>query len=186
MMARLLARREAMPPEIGIPQKSFGIRKGPAAAALGIFLDRARCFDYRTLAMSEPHSQPTSRQKFLIYHLPVVVYAVAIIFVSSMPMMEAPKLGFEWSDKLLHFAEYAIFAFLTYRSFSHLSHRITGGRAFLLSALFLSVFAVLDELHQHYIPGRHPDTYDLIGDLVGALLVLLYLWRRGRSGAGET
>lgn len=112
-----------------------------------------------------------------MYHLPAIIYATAIILMSSIPRLSAPEFKFLFFDKLAHFVEYAVFAFLTFRSFSHISHKVTRGWAFLLSALFLSLFALLDELHQYFVPGRYSDVYDLIGDILGALVVLVYLWR---------
>ncbi len=143
-----------------------------------VFLDRQRRFSYRCWQMPDVHNQRSRLRWFLVYHLPAVAYATAIIFMSSIPNLNAPELRFLLFDKLAHFAEYAIFAFLTFRSFSHLSHRMTRNRAFKLSALFLFVFAVLDEVHQYFVPGRHSDIYDLMGDVLGALVVLGYLWMR--------
>jgi len=117
-------------------------------------------------------------RSFLIYHLPALLYAAAIIVLSSIPQFKPPHVGFLPTDKLAHFAEYAIFAYLTFRSVSHLGRRFAGVRAVLVSALFLTVFAAGDELHQHFIPGRQADVYDLIGDLLGGFVVLAHLWRR--------
>ena len=128
--------------------------------------------------MPEVHKQNSRIKWFFVYHLPAVAYATVIILMSSIPNLKAPEFRFLIFDKLAHFAEYAIFAFLTFRSFSHISRRIARGRAFLLSALFLSLFALLDELHQYFVPGRYSDVYDLIGDILGALVVLAYLWMR--------
>jgi len=128
--------------------------------------------------MTEVHRQNSRIRWFLVYHLPAVAYATAIILMSSIPNLKAPEFRFLLFDKLAHFVEYAVFAFLTFRSFSHINHRITRSRAFLLSALFLSLFALLDELHQYFVPGRYSDVYDLIGDILGALVVLAYLWMR--------
>jgi VanZ family protein len=44
----------------------------------------------------------------------------------------------------------------------------------------LSVFALLDEFHQKFVPGRHADLADLLTDLIGAFLVISFLWLRGR------
>ncbi len=130
--------------------------------------------------MPEIHRQNSRVKWFLVYHLPAIAYATAIILMSSIPNLKVPEFRFLLFDKLAHFVEYAVFAFLTFRSFSHISQKITRGRAFLLSALFLSLFALLDELHQYFVPGRYSDVYDLIGDILGALVVLAYLWMRPR------
>jgi VanZ family protein len=49
------------------------------------------------------------------------------------------------------------------------------GRALLLSALFLTFFALLDETFQHFIPGRHYDLLDYVMDVGGAMFVLVIL-----------
>ena len=76
--------------------------------------------------------------------------------------------------------EYAIFAFLTFRSISHISSNIRLRSSLLYSAAFLSVFALLDESYQRLIPGRHMDFLDVAVDIIGALLVLSLLGLRQR------
>lgn len=120
-----------------------------------------------------------------MYHLPTIAYAAAIILVSSIPNMAAPKFKFLLFDKLAHLVEYAVFAFLAFRSISNAGRQAIRSRAFMLSILFLSLFAVLDEFYQHFVPGRHSDVYDLVGDMVGALIVLAYL-RLRRTGQAES
>jgi VanZ family protein len=111
---------------------------------------------------------------FFVYHFPAIVCASLIITLSSMPDLVVPGIRFLASDKVAHFIEYAVFAFLVFRSFSHLfSGRTT--RTFLLSGLFVSLFALADEFYQHFIPGRHTDAYDFGSDLIGAFLVLILL-----------
>jgi VanZ family protein len=139
--------------------------------------------------MPEVQRKNSRARRFLVYHLPAMAYATAIILMSSIPHLKSPEFRFLLFDKLAHFVEYAVFAFLIFRSFSHISHKITRGWAFLLSALFLSLFALLDELHQYFVPGRYSDVYDLIGDILGALVVLAYLWiwpPRAKKTASQT
>lgn len=115
---------------------------------------------------------------FLVYHLPTILYAGLVVALSSIPYLKSPSLKFFTFDKVAHFLEYSVFAFLTFRSFSHLSGRINANRAFLLSILFLSLFALVDEFHQSFVPGRHADVADLLTDLLGAFLVISFLWLR--------
>ena len=83
-------------------------------------------------------------------------------------------------DKLVHFLEYAIFAFLAFRAFAHLTRTIRANTAYLLTIFFVSIFAVFDEYFQSFIPGRHMDALDLIVDIFGALLIATFLWLRRR------
>lgn len=126
--------------------------------------------------MSEQVKKKTFLSDFLWYHLPVILYAGVIITLSSIPNLKAPQIQIVELDKVAHFFEYAIFAFLTFRSVMHISITIT--KSLLISALFLSLFALLDEYYQHFIPGRHLDLWDYITDVGGALFVLALLGLR--------
>lgn len=118
---------------------------------------------------------------FLRYHLPAILYAVAILAVSCIPNLKSPEIRFLAKDKVAHFLEYAIFAFLTFRSFDHLSGRSRIGTVALLTLLLLAGFGVIDELLQGFIPGRHADIKDYAADLAGGSLVVLVLWVSRRS-----
>jgi len=119
--------------------------------------------------------------RFVTYHLPAILYAALIIAVSSIPDLKTPKIIDFQFDKVIHFLEYALLAFLAYRSFTHLGVNITRNTAFLLSALFVGGFAVIDEIYQRTVPGRDSAIGDLSMDLAGAALVLILLWHRGKS-----
>lgn len=122
-----------------------------------------------------------SLKKFLRYHLPVTVYAGLIFAVSSIPHLKPPEIIFFQFDKPAHFLEYALLAFLAYRSSTHLNPKMTRHRSFLISAVFVAIFAALDELYQRTVPGRDSALGDLLMDLIGAALVLILLWYRGKT-----
>ena len=84
-------------------------------------------------------------------------------------------------DKVAHFIEYALFAFLAFRSVSHLNSSMKELTVTLLSLGFLIAFAAFDEYYQQFVPGREPDAVDIVSDIAGALLVLAILWFRQRS-----
>ena len=121
---------------------------------------------------------------FLKYHLPAILYAAAILAVSCIPNLKTPEIRFLTKDKVAHFLEYAIFAFLTFRSLAHLSGRSRTGTVALLTLLLLAGFAVVDELLQGFIPGRHADIRDCAADLAGGSLVVIILWLSRRNQAG--
>jgi VanZ family protein len=60
----------------------------------------------------------------------------------------------------------------------------TQGVLFLLSLFFAFLYAVSDEYHQSFIPGRHSSGKDVLIDVCGALsvLVLLHVWKTGEKG----
>ena len=119
-------------------------------------------------------------KNFAIYHLPMIIFALAILGASSIPQHRLPKIDIISFDKLAHIIEYALLAWLTFRSFSHISSKISISTVFPVSALFIITFAFLDELYQQLIPGRQTELLDIISDLIGALIVLTAIWLKSR------
>ena len=127
----------------------------------------------------------SGRRRFLSYHLPMILFGGAIIAVSSVPDLHTPQVKDIAFDKVAHFIEYAIFAFLTFRSFANWPWMMHGSRACIFAALFLTAFASFDEFYQHLIPGRFASVYDVLADLCGALLVLAFFEARRRRMANS-
>lgn len=117
---------------------------------------------------------------FLYYHLPMILYGGLIITISSIPDLHTPEVKVIALDKAAHFVEYALFAALTFRSFSNWGWMNQLGRGCIFAALFLTLFAVFDESFQSLIPGRFASGYDVLADLCGALLVLAFFEVRRR------
>ncbi len=111
---------------------------------------------------------------FFKYHFPFLLYALLVVGVSSIPNLSPLPLKFIATDKVAHFLEYSLFAYLAYNSFIK-SFDGNLNKTLIASSLFLSVFAFSDELYQKFIPGRHFDLFDILFDLFGASLVLILL-----------
>jgi VanZ family protein len=121
--------------------------------------------------------------RFIWYHLPLIIYSAMIIVVSSIPNLRTPELQVIAFDKMAHLFEYALLAYLAFRSFSNLMAVAQVRRAFLLAAVFVSGLAIFDEWFQSMIPGRFSSGWDVLADLIGALLVLsFFAVRRYRLG----
>jgi VanZ family protein len=125
-------------------------------------------------------------KKFLFYHLPIILYSALILTVSAMPNLRTPEVRFLAADKVFHFIEYALFAFLAYRSMLHLRSVPRAGQALVTSFVLLIAFAVIDEWVQKYTPGRHAEVWDYLTDVVGGSVVLLLLWWRQRRIDAQT
>jgi VanZ family protein len=98
-----------------------------------------------------------------VYRVVAVIYAVVLVAVSSVPGLSLPRYGPGAIDKVLHFGQYAVLAFLSVRGFgSDSRHRIA-------LLLFLIVFCAADEYHQVWIPGREAELSDWIADVLGIL-----------------
>ena len=93
-----------------------------------------------------------------------------IIFIfSSQPSNELPN--FDWADTIIkkggHVTGYAALALSYWYAF-----RMQKGKRRLAWLLAL-LYALTDELHQSFVPGRHPSIRDvLIFDNLGAIISL--------------
>lgn len=123
-----------------------------------------------------------TKRDFLRFHLPLIAYSLVVITLSSIPNLSTPQLEIIPFDKLAHFAEYAIFAAIAFRSFARLFSDHPQ-KTFLYSALFLSLFALSDEIYQHFVPGRYMDPADFLADVGASFLVLILLYKRLRRNS---
>jgi VanZ family protein len=100
--------------------------------------------------------------------LPVVAWAALIFALSSIPDL-GTGLG-TWDlvlRKLAHAAEFAVLGALLLRALRDELAALPAGIA----------YAISDEVHQHFVPGRVGSPLDVVIDAVG-VAVGVALWRR--------
>ena len=117
----------------------------------------------------------------LIFRLPALLIMAALWILSSrdtLPKME----GIPGLDKILHFIAYAALAAASGLWFSKESWLRQSRRNFLISAAVASVYGIVDEFHQYFVPGRTSDIGDWIADtlggMAGAAVILLVVRTR--------
>ena len=102
--------------------------------------------------------------------LPVIAWAAVIFALSSIPSL-GTGLG-TWDlvlRKLAHATEYAILGALLVRALGHASAAFAAGVA----------YAISDEIHQTFVPGREGAPLDVLIDAIG-VAVGIALFRRMR------
>ena len=110
------------------------------------------------------------RSRALTVWLPVLAWAAVIFAFSSIPSLSS-GLG-AWDTVLrkgAHLTEYAILGLLLYRALEREALALAAGIA----------YAATDELHQHFVSGRHASPIDVAIDAVGVSLGML-VWLRVR------
>jgi VanZ family protein len=103
---------------------------------------------------------------------PAILYLGLIYYVSAQPQVgwAAP-----YPDKLLHVSEYLVLAILLARALNNGIRRHVTASRLLLTWGLCAAYAVSDEIHQIFVPGRSPDVRDALADACGAALGLLML-----------
>jgi len=113
--------------------------------------------------------------------MPLFGASAVLFWLSSIPDLSTPDLGFSWQDKIYHFVAYFVYgtsaqiAVVVWSSAST-SMRIQAVAVVLIGGLY----GISDELHQTVVPGRDGSIADLIADVVGvaASTILLPAARR--------
>ena len=104
-------------------------------------------------------------RKFTLWG-PVVVWAAVIFAFSSIPSLSS-GLG-TWDEVLrkgAHITEYAVLGMLLLRALGSALPAFAVGVA----------YAITDEIHQHFVSGRHSSPFDVAFDACGVALGLLLL-----------
>jgi len=116
--------------------------------------------------------------RFIKYWLPVIIYAVLIFFVSSVPGEDIPVL-FSSQDIIFHIIEYALFAVLLSRALKASYTRNIYRQRFFWVFFLTFVYAITDEFHQSFIANRNASIYDVLIDGVGGFIGgWVHLWRK--------
>jgi VanZ family protein len=105
-----------------------------------------------------------------------LAYAVLILIISSIPDLTPPELGFEFQDKLYHFIEYGIFSVLLFFSLLNSSRDFFKKNVLVISIFIGASYAIIDEIHQRFIPGRSADILDFVADFLGVALIQIVFW----------
>ncbi|OGK23408.1 hypothetical protein A3A46_03100 [Candidatus Roizmanbacteria bacterium RIFCSPLOWO2_01_FULL_37_13] len=140
--------------------------------------------------------------RFIRYWLPPIIWMALIFYLSSRLRVSATgKFLFDFLIfKALHVIEYAILYLLLFRAFysiknqqparnatpasnaSHSDagwHSVAGGltisKKFLYPIIISILYAVLDELHQTFVPTREGKLRDAIIDAAGIILMYIYI-----------
>jgi VanZ family protein len=108
----------------------------------------------------------------------VVLWMGVIFYLSAQPdLPHHPEAALDvLIKKLGHMAEYAVLAALAWWAWRD-DHDLASWRAFLLAFGVTALYAVSDEGHQYFVPGRNPQPLDVGFDVLGSVLSLLVIRR---------
>lgn len=133
----------------------------------------------------------SSRNGFLLYVLPAILYSIFIYVMSSFSAPPTPTFELEWGDKVTHAGAFGLMMLFTFRAVRWLLPARALGVQVAIALLYCITYGATDELHQSFVPERSSDIFDWIADSVGAALgaifiVIMLRYRLGRIIFGET
>lgn len=105
----------------------------------------------------------------VIYFLLLLSYLAVIFYLSSLP----PKVKVGSFDFPIHVLEFLPLGVLSFLFFKEMGFK----RPFLFSFIFSFLYAISDEIHQMFVPGRNASLKDVLADWVGIILGL-YVFRK--------
>jgi len=109
------------------------------------------------------------------FWMPVILYAGFIFYMSSLPTTGMPRL-FPQADKVIHIAEYALFAWLLARAIKYSFQNLDRTKLYHIVVLMSFIYGVSDEFHQSFVATRIASGWDVVADTIGAILgVFLFL-----------
>ena len=106
--------------------------------------------------------------------MPAIVIMTIIFLFSAQPSDRLPD--FDWADRIIkkgaHMVEYGLLALAYWHAYAW------AGSKRQLAWVLAFLYAMTDEFHQSFVPGRYPSMWDvLIFDNFGALISL---WLAGK------
>jgi len=118
-------------------------------------------------------------KKFISLWLPVIIWAGLIFYLSSLPYLRT-SLDTFWDTilrKIAHMVEYGIFFLLLARAMNPHTTGLRPGyfgvgvKKPLIWPIVLSIlYAISDEFHQSFVPGRNMALLDICFDSTGVLI----------------
>jgi VanZ family protein len=122
--------------------------------------------------------------KKVLYRLPALLIIGGIWFLSSQSILPRPKgiLGF---DKVQHLIAYAALSMSLGLWFSGKKWKNNARAITLLIFGIASIYGIIDEVHQYFVPGRDCNvwdwTADALGAIIGALSAAFVAWKLRRA-----
>lgn len=112
---------------------------------------------------------------------PALIWGAVILVFSLLPGRLTPTITINHIDKVAHFFEFAVLSVLIVRA----SHRIRVTpfvKIFLFALILSSVYGIVMELAQRFVPGRVACVYDIYANISGTVFGIIlggfWIWRK--------
>ena len=114
-----------------------------------------------------------------LYLITAIFFTLLIVTLSSLPSGTLTGSG-STTEQILsngaHIPAFALITFLWLKAFLVKEKQPKTSLIFVLIVVGLCAFAVSDEIHQSYVPGRFASMTDFFLDVIGIFLGMAALW----------
>ena len=105
---------------------------------------------------------------FIFNWLPLLFYCALIFIQSSQPVPEHVP-DFFFIDKVLHFSGYGLLGILFFRAYLTMPIKNKPRLLIFFSMASATLYGISDEIHQHFVPTRTADMWDVLADTLGSI-----------------
>lgn len=120
------------------------------------------------------------KRKIYLVYVPLVLYWIILFTATSLPAANVPS--FAVSDKIKHLSAFFGLSVLLSLTLLYQDKVSLFKKYFLVVALIIcSIYGLLDEIHQSFVPGRNSEFLDWVADSLGAaagVLLVYYLLKK--------
>jgi len=115
------------------------------------------------------------KRKVYFVYIPLIVYWIFLLIATSLPTTDLPSIAI--SDKFKHFGAFFGLSILLALTLHYQNKFLLLKKYFLAAALIItSLYGILDEIHQSFIPGRYNEFLDWVADSLGAIAGILLVF----------
>lgn len=108
----------------------------------------------------------------ILFSIPLVLYSLLIIYLSSLSSPNIPDFGFSWQDKVIHAGAFFVYG-IVLQLFLAKTIGISSRKIYILIYFLIGCFfGASDEFHQYFVPGRSCEFLDWFADTIGLMLSL--------------
>lgn len=111
--------------------------------------------------------------------MPVAAWMLSIFMLSSLPARVLPETRIPHIDKVVHALEYLILQVFLIRAILGTFPKNVLAKTVISAIIISLLYAMTDEWHQGFVPGRECDVYDLLSDIIGSGMGTLIYRMRG-------
>jgi VanZ family protein len=102
----------------------------------------------------------------LKWRVPFIAWTLTLLFLTWYPKVEIPDIGINAEDKIAHIGVFCLWGLLLLRMLTKYEIN-TPTSAVRMVIIFGTLFGVIDESVQGFIPGRYFTMYDMLANVVG-------------------